>query len=352
MPGATRSQMRREIEQIPAVVRRVLADTQERRAVADAILAAQPRWVMIAGRGTSDHAAVFAQYVIETQLGLPTGLVKPSVTTIYGAALDWRGGLVLAISQSGRSPDVVAVVEAARRSGALTLAITNASRSPLGAAAELELRCRAGRELAVPATKTYVAELAVVAALVAELNPAGALWDDLAQLPDLLRQSLRTAEAWLDGAGRRTVAELVAANRALVVSRGYNLATALELALKLKETCGLYAEAYSTADFAHGPRVLSQPDVPVLAIRPDGPMGALVDETLEGIRARGARVTVIGGPEAAAIDGALAMPIALPEAVTPIPYIIGGQLIVESVARGRGVSPDAPTGLGKVTLTR
>ena len=136
------------------------------------------------------------------------------------------------------------------------------------------------------------------------------------------------------------------------MSRGYNLATALELALKLKETCGLYAEAYSTADFAHGPKALTRSDVPVIAIRPDGAMGAQVDETLSGVRALGAHVTVIGGPETADVPGALALPVELLEALTPLAYVVGGQLIVEAVARGRGLSPDAPSHLAKVTLTR
>jgi glucosamine--fructose-6-phosphate aminotransferase (isomerizing) len=156
--AASRSstQMGREIGQIPAAVQRVLDEPGQLADVAAAIERAGPRWIMIAGRGTSDHAAVFAQYLFETHLGLPTGLVKPSVTTVYGASIDWRGGMVLAISQSGQSPDVVAVVEAARRSGALTVAITNEPASPLAAAAEHNLRIHAGRELAVPATKTYV----------------------------------------------------------------------------------------------------------------------------------------------------------------------------------------------------
>ncbi len=346
------SRMRREIGQIPATVRRAIAATDERRPVVAAFEAARPRWIMIAGRGTSDHAAVYAQYLIETHLGLPTGLVKPSVTTFYGASLDWRGGMVLAISQSGRSPDIVAVVAAAREAGALTLAITNEAGSPLADAAELELRCHAGPELAVPATKTYVAQLVVVAALVADLQRGGELAAGLAALPDALRGALRASETWLEGDGRAAIDDLVAADRALLVSRGYNLATALELALKLKETCGLYAEAYSTADFAHGPRALTRPEVPVLAIRPDGPMGSLVDQTLAGVRDRGARTTVIGGREAAEVPGALVLEEALPEALTPMQFVVGGQLIVEAVARGRGVSPDAPSDLAKVTLTR
>jgi glucosamine--fructose-6-phosphate aminotransferase (isomerizing) len=340
-----------EIGEAPAVAERILASVDERRAVAAAISKASPRWVMIAGRGTSDHAGVYAQYLVEARLGLLTGLVKPSITTIYRAELDWRGGLVLAISQSGRSPDIVAVVEAARRSGALTLAITNDPGSPLAEAAELQLDLRAGPELAVPATKTYVAELVVVAALVNELTEGGPLDQGLARLPGALARTLDVTTTWLAGPGRPDVTTIAAADRALLVSRGYNLATSLELALKLKETVGLYAEAYSTADFAHGPRALTREDVPVVAIRPDGPMGGLVDETLTGVRALGAPVTLIGGRETVADGSALVLPDEVLEELSPVPFVVAGQLLVEAVARERGVDPDAPSGLAKVTLT-
>jgi glutamine---fructose-6-phosphate transaminase (isomerizing) len=348
--GATR--MRREIEQIPDVVARLIAESgPELETAAAAIGDAGPGWIMIAGRGTSDHAAVYAQYLFETYLGLPTGLVKPSVTTIYGARLDWSGGLVVAISQSGRSPDVVEVVEAARRSGALTLAITNERDSPLGAASELNLACRAGHELAVPATKTYVAQLAALAALVGRLRPASGLDEALATIPEALRGTLELTREWLDGPADAVVASLAAADRALLVSRGYNLATSFELALKLKETCGLFAEAYATADFAHGPLVLAAAGVPTLAIRPDGEMGELVDATVAAVAARGGRTTLIGGPGVAGRDGALALPYRVPEALSPLLLVVPGQLLVEATARRRGISPDSPVGLGKVTLT-
>ena len=357
-PGPTR--MRREIGQIPAVVARVLGEApHDLRELAAAVRGARPRFAVIAARGTSDHAANYAQYLMEIHLGLPTGLAKPSVTTIYRRPLRWRGGLLLAISQSGQSPDIVAVVAAARAAGALTVAITNHPDSPLGEAAEHVLPCRAGRELAVPATKTYVAQLAVVAALVEAIKPSTDLAHGLASLPGVLRSTLRVTDRWLagdDGAksapGPAAVTAFARANRALVVSRGYNLATALELALKFKETCGLFAEAYSTADFAHGPVVLAGPRIPVLAIRPDGPMGGLVDETLAQTGARGGLPVVIGGAEVRDRDGALALPFDLPEALTPIVYAVPGQLLVEATARRRGISPDAPPGLGKVTRTR
>ena len=346
------SRMRREIEEIPDAVERVLtAAPQEMGAVAEAVERHRPRWVMVAARGTSDHAAVYAQYLIETHLGLPSGLVKPSVTTVYGARLAWQDGLLLAISQSGQSPDIVGVVEAARGAGALTVAITNEHPSPLASAAEWHLACHAGHELAVPATKTYVAQLAVVASMVVAIRHDTILADGLATLPSVLRTTIGRTDAWLDGPGHALLGALAGADRALLVSRGYNLATALELALKLKETCGLFAEAYSTADFAHGPLVLAQAAVPTIGIRPDGPMGLLVDETLAGVAGRGGLPTVIGGKEAASIPGALSLP-EVPEALTPLQFVVPGQLLVEATAGARGISPDAPIGLGKVTRTR
>ncbi|MDQ4036512.1 MAG: SIS domain-containing protein [Chloroflexota bacterium] len=351
--ASTPTRMRREIAQIPSAVQRILAASPpELRAVAQAIRRHRPAWAMIAARGTSDHAAVYAQYLIETHLGLPTGLAKPSVTTVYAAPLAWRGGLLIAISQSGQSPDIIGVVEAARRGGALTVSITNEHPSPLATTAEWDLRCHAGQELAVPATKTYVAQLAVVAALVAAVTDDSELKEGLARLPAVLRSALRLTDGWLSGHGRTAIADLAAADRALIVSRGYNLATSLELALKLKETCGLFAEAYSTADFAHGPLVLAQAAVPALAIRPDGAIGVLVDDTLAAVAARRGRPTVIGGVEAAAIPNALSLPSSLPEALTPIQFVVPGQLLVEATALARGISPDAPVGLGKVTRTR
>lgn len=351
----TPSRMRREIGQIPATVERIVASAvPEGGGAAAAFSKAKPRFAMIVARGTSDHAANYAQYLFETHLSLPTGLAKPSVTTIYQRSLRWSGGVLLAISQSGQSPDVVAVVRAARESGALTIAITNVPASPLGRAAEHVLPCHAGRELAVPATKTYVAELAVVARLVASIARASELIDGLASVADDLRTTIARTDQWLDDtqAGGAAVRVLAAADRALVISRGYNLATALELSLKFKETCGLFAEAYSTADFAHGPKVLAQPRMPVLAIRPDGAMGGLVDDTLQQAESRGGVPVVIGGREAEGVSGALALPLDLPEELTPLVYIVPGQLLVEATARARGVSPDAPQGLGKVTLTR
>lgn len=342
--------MRREIEEAPSAVERALADRASIAAVARVVEGAGPPWISIVARGTSDHAAVYARYLIETHLGVPVSLAAPSVTTIYEAPLQWRDGVLIAISQSGRSDDLVAVVERARAAGATTVSITNAPRSPLAVAAEWQLACHAGREQAVPATKTYLAELAVVAALVAALRPSSALAAALPTLGDALGAAFQRGRDWLaDGA---LVDALAAGDRALVVSRGYNLATALELALKLKETTGVFAEAYSATDFAHGPAALSAPDVPLVVIRPDGPMGASIAGHELPLEVRARLTVTIGGAEVTDGPCSLSVGAGLPEALTPLAYAIPGLLLVEALARARGRDPDAPGGLTKITRTR
>ena len=349
--------MRDEIAEIPRVVRAILSEGgAERASVGAAIRAADPAWTTIVARGTSDHAAVYGQFLVETHLGLPVGLASPSVTTIYRAPIRWRGGLVIAVSQSGQSPDIVAVTEAARAGGAITVAITNTPGSPLELAAEHRLDCRAGVERAVAATKTYVAELAVLAALVAELAPGSGLAQRLSSAPEALEGGLASAIEWVDGpVGSGLVAAVAEAGRAIVTSRGFNLATALEISLKLKETSGIFAEGYSTADLEHGPIALATADVPLVVVRPDGPVGVAIYDSVERASSVGARSWTIGSREVDGIANALAFsgPAGeLPEALSPLLYAIPGQLVAESVARRLGRNPDAPAGLTKVTLTR
>ena len=357
-PGPNPTWMRREIEETPDVVAGLLETGRaEIDAVAAAIRAADPAWAMLVARGTSDNAAIHLRYLIETELGIPCGLAAPSVTTVYGARIRWRGGLVIAVSQSGRSPDLVAVVEAARAGGAFTVAIANDTASPLVAAAEHLIDCRAGHERAVAATKSYVAQLAAGAALVAALNPDGRLAAALDRLPATLHGCLVAAlEAIRDDAP--IVAEFAASERSIVVSRGYDHATALEIALKLKETGRLFAEGYSAADLSHGPIVLSGPEIPVLAIRPDGRMGPEVDVAIAAAARSGARPWVVGGGKApggggtATGDRTIRLPIDVPDGLAALAFVLPGQLLAEAVARRRGYDPDAPPGLQKVTLTR
>jgi glucosamine--fructose-6-phosphate aminotransferase (isomerizing) len=356
----TSSAMLAEIHEIPDVVRRLLAEgADETVRVATAIRAARPDVIVLAARGTSDHAAIYARYLLESHLRLPVVLAAGSLVTIYERSMDWRGALVLGISQSGAGPDVSAVLEAARRDGALTVAITNEPDSALAAVAEHTLACRAGVEHAVAATKTYVAELATVAVLVAELTRGQAqeTGDDLlaamASLVDVLARVTDESDAWL-ARDDALVEALAATDRALVVSRGYDLATALEIALKLKETSRIFAEGYSAADLLHGPLTLAEPAIPMLVFRPDGRMGAAIDGSIDRARGIGARPWIVGARDlrrAGADTHSVALPVDLPEALTPLAFAIPGQLVAEAVARRRGMDPDAPPGLTKVTRT-
>jgi glucosamine--fructose-6-phosphate aminotransferase (isomerizing) len=353
--------MLREILEVPEAVARLLAEGgPEIQAAAAAIREADPAWVSLVARGTSDHAAIHLRYLIETELGIPAGMAAPSTVTIYGADLHWRGGLVIAVSQSGRSPDLVGVITAARAGGAITIAIVNDGASPLAEAAEHVIDVRAGEERSVAATKSYVGQLAAGASLVAALAPSSALRDALPALPALLAESLAAARAAIHD-DAPIVAEFAASERSIVIGRGFEYPTALETALKLKETSRLFAEGYSSADFSHGPVVLTGPEVPILAIRPSGRMGPLVDEGIASALATGSVPWVVGGSTVAAevsaallADRVIALPLPaeLPEALMSLATILPGQLLAESVARRRGYDPDAPPGLRKVTLTR
>ena len=349
--------MRREIDEIPAVVERALVEGDaDVERIATAIRAFRPAWVSFAARGTSDNVCTYGRYLVEVATGLPVVPAAASATTLYRADHRWERGLVVAVSQSGTSADVVAVTEASRRGGALTVAITNDVASPLASAAEHVLPARAGPELAVAATKTYVACLAGLAALVARWIGTRRLAEGLERLPSVLRGTLDEAVPWIEQSG--IVAEFAAAEQALIVSRGYDLATAQEIALKLQETAGVFAIGYSTADLEHGPVALARADVPVLAIRPDGDAGRRIDGALERVRAIGARPWIVGGQETpsdpkAPRSGAhsLRLPLTLPIELQAACLILPGQLLAESVSRARGHDPDRPAGLSKVTTT-
>lgn len=358
MSDADPTQMRAEIEEIPAVVDRFMREgTAEVERAARA--AERPPWITFVARGTSDHAATFLRYLVEAEAGIPAGLAAPSVTTVYGGRVRWGGGLVVALSQSGRSPDLIAVVEDARRGGAPTIAIVNDAASPLAMAAGNVIDVRAGEERSVAATKSYVAQLAAGAALGGRYAAATALTAGLERMPDLLARSIRAAVRVIDD-GSPIVEEFASSDRCIVIGRGYDYPTALETALKLKETSRLFAEGYSTADFSHGPVVLSGTGVPVLVIRPGGRMGPSVDEGIVAARAAGSRPWIVVGEEdPGPVAGAdpdrlvvLPLPADLPEALAPLATILPGQLLAEAVSRRRGYDPDAPPGLRKVTLTR
>jgi glucosamine--fructose-6-phosphate aminotransferase (isomerizing) len=307
------------------------------------------RFAVLAARGSSDNAARYAQYVLGVRNGLVVALAAPSIVTHYGGTPAMGEALVVGISQSGQSPDIVEVLRLARRQGALTLAITNDPTSPLALAAELVVALRAGEERAVAATKTYSAQLMAVAMLSAALQGASAAWDELAALPAAVQATLAGSVAGCNAAAER----LHEHARLIVVGRGYHLATVSEVALKIKETSGVMADGYSSADFLHGPKALLEAAIPLLAVAPGPRVFADLEGVLQLPRAQGAPLVALSDrPEVLAqADVPLVLP-AVPEWLSPLVAIVPGQLLALALSLRRGHAPDAPPGLSKVTLTR
>jgi glutamine---fructose-6-phosphate transaminase (isomerizing) len=343
--------LRDEILEQPAVLDRLLTDAPAvARAVADRWEAAHPTHVLIAARGSSDNAARYAQYLWGARAGLSVGLATPSLFGHGVAPPRLHGAAVVGISQSGASPDLVAVVEEARAQGRPTLAITNESDSPLAATADQVLLLGAGPERAVAATKTYTAQLAAVALLASAMAPEHGDDRAFASLPAAVARALATEADVLETAGRWSDID-----RCAVLGRGTALATAHEWALKLQELAYVLAQPASTADFAHGPRAVVEPGFPVLGVATGGP---LLDDTLRAIgelRERGARTLLLTDrpdPAREVADELLHVPPGLPGWLAPIGAIVPAQLWCRAVAIERGNDPDAPRGLAKVTLTR
>ena len=339
-----------EIREQPDVAARLLAAAP---AVLDAVAAEIRRrgigLVVIAARGTSDHAAVYAQYVLGARNGMTVALAAPSLVTLYGASPQYGNALVIGLSQSGRSPDVVGVLAAARSQGALTLAITNEPASPLAVAAEHCMDLAAGEERSVAATKTYTAELLAVATLSAALDDDGAR-AALRAVPEALGRALAA-----EPEAARIAADQASLDRAVVLGRGFGYATAREWSLKLKEVAQLWADPYSAADFAHGPVALLAPGSAVFASIATGPArDALLDPVRALVRDVGADAMILSDDAEARAVGrwALPVPAGLPEWLGPIAAIVPAQLHAMHLAIARGLDPERPRGLRKVTETR
>jgi glucosamine--fructose-6-phosphate aminotransferase (isomerizing) len=342
------SLFREEIGQQPEVATRILgASGPAWAAVAGAIRAADPAGVVIAARGSSDHAAVYAKYLLETRNGLPVALAAPSLFTLYRQPPDLRRFCVLAISQAGASTDVVTVIEEARRQGSVTVALTNDLASPLASAAAHVVPLGSGPERSVPATKTYTASLLQVALLSQALTPSAEFAAALERGPEALRLALAA-----EGALGPAVQALRPATRLAVLGRGYNLSTALEVGLKLMEAAYLVAEARSVADFLHGPIAIVEPGFPVLLLDAEGPTAGEMASLAGQLRERGANVLTIG--DVALPVGAIGVRVAtgLPESLTPLPFAVVGQLLTAGLAAARSLDPDRPRGLRKVTISR
>lgn len=339
-----------EIAEQPEVLARALIQAQPAvEAAANAVATFAPDSVVIAARGSSDNAARYAQYLFGALNRLVVALATPSLVTLYHQPPNFAGKLVIGISQSGRSPDIVGVIAEARQQGALTLAITNDPSSPLAASAAHVLPLYAGPERALPATKTYTAQLLVLAMLSAALSGDQTRWNALRQVPALVQETLMRNTIIAQRVERFRYAD-----RFAVIGRGFNYATAFEIALKVKETSYAIAEPYSSADFRHGPIALIEPGFPVVLVAPSGlvfaDMAALAHE-LAALRAE----LIVISDDAALLERAgtpLPLPTGVPEWLSPLVAVIPGQLFALHLALLRGLDPDQPRGLRKVTETR
>lgn len=309
-----------------------------------------PAYVFLAARGTSDNAGRYANYTWGSLNGLPVALATPSLFSIYRQPPRLKGALVVGISQSGQSPDIVSVLAEARRQGTRTLAIVNEPDSPLAEVADWVIDVQAGEEKAVAATKTYTAQLMAVAML------ATALKDDLG-----MRKSLRQVSGWvrlalqLEEPINRLAERYRYLERCVVLGRGYNYATAFEWSLKLKELCYVVAEPYSSADFQHGPIAIVEHGFPILAIAPSGMVYPDLLALLSQLRQSQQAELVVISDQAEALQLAqspMALPAGIPEWLSPLVTIVPGQLFAHALTRAKGYSTEAPRSLRKVTETR
>ncbi len=334
-----------EIFEQPDAIARVLDDAMPGvEGLVRAVKAADVRYVALAARGTSDNAAIYAKYLLQILCGIPVLLTAPSVHTLYGARVNYREALVIGVSQSGAGEDICEVVSAAREAGAVTAAITNTEDSKLARTAEHLLLCHAGPERAVAATKTYTTTLAMFALIAAAWSGDAAFADALARVSEATASALSLAEPLA-----RTLAQtLFHAEKMVTVARGPHLATAIEASLKIAETTGTTTQAFSAADLLHGPIASVAGRTPCLLFEPEGRSAPGMAELAEKLTGRGARV-IRFSPESGA-DIPLVSPGS--ELLSPLVDILPAQLLAYYLTVARGLDPDNPRGLSKVTITR
>jgi glucosamine--fructose-6-phosphate aminotransferase (isomerizing) len=349
MTPITNTHLFREIHEQPAVLETLIHAESERAGELAALITARDiDHVIVAARGTSDNAGRYAQYVLGALNGLTVGLATPSLFSIYNRPPRFGNALVLGISQSGRSPDIVAVLAEARRQGALTAVMTNNTASDMAAEGDVVIDLHAGSELAVAATKTYTAELGAIALLSTALSGDATHRAELDALPAAVARTLAMNDTIAAVAPRYRYME-----RSVVIGRGYNYATAFELALKLKELTYTIVEPYSSADFLHGPLALIEPGFPVIVVAPAGVMADELEAFVRVLGERQAEVVAISD-DAALLAMAripLALPAPVPEWLSPITAIVPGQMLAMHLAHARDFDVDSPRAIRKVTET-
>jgi glucosamine--fructose-6-phosphate aminotransferase (isomerizing) len=331
-----------EMEEQPGVLARLTARWDEVKGLTTSVAPQLLAGVTFVARGSSDNAAVLGRYLVEMAARRPASLAAPSIVTRYGVAVDYRGWLAVALSQSGATPEVVTVTRAMRDGGAATLGVSNERECALREAVDLFLCCDAGPELAVPATKTVTAQMLMMAMLAAALGPVPYGFDDVAGL------HFAVAALLDDPAAVRRVGERWAStDRLFVVGRGVLYAAALETALKVKETTGILAEGLSATDLLHGPVAAVGPGAPVLLLDGGGPTSGDIAEVAELLAARDADVVLVSSDPRADVT----LLASVPEALHAVTATVRGQQLAHALALARGMDPDRPRGLTKVTAT-
>ncbi|HEU0142034.1 MAG TPA: SIS domain-containing protein [Bryobacteraceae bacterium] len=351
------SKMLEEIRQQPSALERTLKTELPRaERFRKRLIEKPPRFIVLAARGTSDNAALFGRYLVEITTGIPVSLAAPSILTLYNASVSLEDALVVAISQSGESTDTNFVLERAKASGAVTVGITNEANSTTANMADHVFLVRAGKEKSVAATKTYTGQLLsmylLAYALGAPIRP-----DSLKRIPEWAHAALKLEPEIASRAGRYRFMD-----HAVVVGRGLNYSNAFEFALKMMETCYVVAERFSSADFLHGPIAMVEPSFPMFLFAPPGVTWPSIQEMLqklESLKAETLVITDTGNRSALSVaKRAVAVPVklgqkgeAVEELYTPIPYIIPAQLFAAYLAAEKGLDPDKPRTLQKVTRT-
>ncbi len=343
------------LEQPEALMRCREVNREPIRKIANEIKEKGIHNILLAARGTSDHAALYATYLYELLLGIPVSLAAPSVFTLYNKTMKMENTLVIGLSQSGQAADVLAVLEAANTSGAITVSITNDDASPMALCAKHSLLCSAGLEKSLAATKTFTTQLMLLAMLAAELANDEELDALLAAVPTQIKKMLDESECIIEVTKRYRFM-----NECFVLARGMNYAIAKEAALKVQETCYVRAMGYATSDFYHGPMAMTEPTVPILLFAPDGPSRENTEQMLNVLKERENDVLVFSDvPEICAKGSAsIAIPKVntrsgiLKDAISPFFTAVAAQAFACNLSVGKGLNPDVSRHLKKVTITR
>lgn len=305
-------------------------------------------YILIAARGSSDNAARYAQYVFGIQNRIQVALATPSLFTIYNTPPNLKGALVIGISQSGESPDIVSVIQEARRQNCPTLGITNYAHSPLAKSTDFTFLLNAGMEKAIAATKTYTSSLCALALLSASLKENDDSIKQLSEMPRIIQKTIELQTSFLPEVQRYRYAE-----QCTVIGRGYNYSTAFEIALKIKELNQIITEPYSSADFRHGPIAMIHKGTPIFVIAPKDQMYSTLYELIHLLEEKGGEIIIVSDEKSILEKGNLSFPIPsnIPEWLTPIAAVIPGQLFAMQLAIEKGLNPDHPLGITKVTYT-